>query len=63
MAATRLFILNVFLCFLCCYEFLLVLNINLVNKCSILVYTCISQLVKYPTIQFSDSKRDNKPVI
>ena len=42
-------------------EFLLVLNINLVNKCSVLVY--ISQLVRYPTIQSSDCKRDNKPVI
>ena len=42
-------------------EFLLVLNINLVNKCSVLVY--ISQLVRNPTIQSSDCKRDNKPVI
>ena len=40
---------------------LLVLNINLVNKCSVLVY--ISQLVSHPTIQSSDFKRDNKPVI
>ena len=32
-----------------------VLNINLVNKCSVLVY--ISQLLRYPTIQPSDCKR------
>ena len=37
------------------------LNINLVNQCSVLVY--ISQLVRYPTIQSSDCKKDNKPVI
>ena len=37
------------------------LNINLVNKCSVLVY--ISQLVRYPTIQSSDCKRDSKPVM
>ena len=38
-----------------------VLNINLVNKCSALVY--ISLLVGYPTIQSFDCKRENKPVI
>ena len=37
------------------------LKINLVNKYIVLVY--ISQLVRYPTIQSSDCKRDNKPVI
>ena len=42
-------------------QILLVLNINLVNKCSVLVY--ISQLVRYPTIQSSDCKSDNKTVI
>ena len=42
-------------------QILLVLNINLVNKRSVLVY--VSQLVRYPTIQSSDCKRDNKPVI
>ena len=31
------------------------------NKCSVL--GCISQLVRYPTIQSSDCKGDNKPVI
>ena len=38
-------------------QILLVLNINLVNQCSVLAY--ISQLVRYPTIQSSDYKRDN----
>ena len=42
-------------------QILLVLNINLVNKCSVLVH--ISQLVRYPTIQSSDCKRDSKPVM
>ena len=42
-------------------QILLVLNINLVNKCSVLIY--MSQLVRYPTIQSSDCKRNNKPVI
>ena len=42
-------------------QILLVLDINLVNKCSVLVN--ISQLLRYPTIQYSDCKRDNKPVI
>ena len=42
-------------------QILLVLNINLVNQCSVFVY--LSQLVRYPTIQSSDCKRDNKPVI
>ena len=34
----------------------LLLNINLVNKCSVLVYIYI-ELVRYPTIQSSDCKR------
>ena len=38
-------------------QILFVLNINLVNQCSVLAY--ISQLVRYPTIQSSDYKRDN----
>ena len=38
-------------------QILLVLNINFVNQCSVLAY--ISQLVRYPTIQSSDYKRDN----
>ena len=38
-------------------QILLVLNIKLVNQCSVLAY--ISQLVRYPTIQSSDYKRDN----
>ena len=38
-------------------QILLMLNINLVNQCSVLAY--ISQLVRYPTIQSSDYKRDN----
>ena len=42
-------------------QILLLLNINLVNQCSIFVY--LSQLVRYPTIQSSNCKRDNKPVI
>ena len=42
-------------------KILLVLNINLVNQCCVFVY--LSQLVRYPTIQSSDYKRDNKPVI
>ena len=42
-------------------QILLVLNINLVNQCSIFV--CLSQLVRYPTIQSSNCKRDIKPVI
>ena len=42
-------------------QILLVLNINLVNQCSIFVY--LSQLVRYPTIQSSNCKRDIKPVI
>ena len=42
-------------------QILLVLNINLVNKCIVLVH--ISQLVRYPTIQSSDCKRDSKPVM
>ena len=37
------------------------LNINLVDKCSLLVY--ISQFVRYPTIQSSNCQRDNKLVI
>ena len=36
------------------------LNINLANQCSVFVY--LSQLVRYPAIQPSDCKRDNKPV-
>ena len=38
-------------------QILLVLNTNLVNQCSVLAY--ISQLVRYPTKQSSDCKRDN----
>ena len=41
-------------------QILLVLNINLANQCSIFVY--LSQLVRYPAIQPSDCKRDNKPM-
>ena len=37
------------------FSILLVLNVNLVNKCGVLVY--ISQLVRYPTIQSSDCIR------
>ena len=37
------------------------LIINLVDKCSVLVY--ISELVRYPTIQSFNRQRDNKPVI
>ena len=42
-------------------QILLVLNINLVNQCSIFVY--LSQLVRYTTIQSSNCKRDIKPVV
>ena len=38
-----------------------IVKINLVNQCSVFVY--LSQLVRYPTIQSSDCKRDIKPVI